>query len=681
MTIQRSAITAACLALAALPAESQQLAEVLRPHARAWEQLVSAEDARARTPEQLAVLIQHTRSTEPELRRLAVRALGRLERPALADTIAILLRDASPRVRAEAAHALAQTVMRGAPAAARSALSSALASEREPIVIAAIVESLGRLQHTDAAEFRATVAQIAPHLQGNTALGATRGLFFVARQLRGRREVDPATRAALLRIARGSASSDTLLTRLRTLAAATWIATGRTDPASLGDLLRDAHPLVRREAVLGLEQAEDTAAAAHLLSSVLSDTSGAVRYEALRVYGRRFAASRGCEPLLQHVQDPFPHAALMAIDLLGSACRAPGRSINVLDSLVRTRSYTSDAAWQPSAHALVALAARAPDRARPRLSVFAGHPNLFARAWAAAAATTLEDLPTLLRLSRDVHPNVRTAAVSGLRRVAGRSADSVFIRQLGQSDYQLLMVSAVALDSTTHPGAAVALLDALDRISTTRRENSRDARAALLERAGQVGTAALVERVRPYLRDFDPLIADRAANVIRTWTGTPPEPAPAPLPIAAMPTFDEAVALARTPIVIQLLNGGEVEFQLLPFDAPANAARFAKLARAAFFDGLTIHRIAPNFVVQGGSPNANEYTGDAAFSRDEVGLENWRGTVGLSTRGRDTGDAQLYINLIDNVRLDHDYTVFAKVTRGMDWVDYMLEGEVIRRVR
>nr|MBA2669039.1 peptidylprolyl isomerase [Gemmatimonadota bacterium] len=84
---------------------------------------------------------------------------------------------------------------------------------------------------------------------------------------------------------------------------------------------------------------------------------------------------------------------------------------------------------------------------------------------------------------------------------------------------------------------------------------------------------------------------------------------------------------------------------------------------------------------QGGSPHANEYTGDGPFSRDELGLVgNWRGTVGVSTRGRDTGDAQLFINLIDNVRLDHEYTVFAEVIEGMDAVSRMVEGARIRRV-
>jgi cyclophilin family peptidyl-prolyl cis-trans isomerase len=148
-----------------------------------------------------------------------------------------------------------------------------------------------------------------------------------------------------------------------------------------------------------------------------------------------------------------------------------------------------------------------------------------------------------------------------------------------------------------------------------------------------------------------------------------------------VPTIEELQHLATARMRIELEDGGTIELRLFPFDAPTNVARFARLAREGFYDGLTLHRVEPNFVVQGGSPNANEYAGDGDFTRDELGLlSNWRGTVGLSTRGRDTGDAQLYINLIDNVRLDHNYTIWAVVVSGMDVVDRILEGAVMRRV-
>ena len=129
-------------------------------------------------------------------------------------------------------------------------------------------------------------------------------------------------------------------------------------------------------------------------------------------------------------------------------------------------------------------------------------------------------------------------------------------------------------------------------------------------------------------------------------------------------------------------SGGGVFLVLLyPDEAPATVARLVRLARASYFDGLTFHRIATNFVLQGGSPDAVEFVGDGPFMRDEVGLRSHdRGTLGISTRGRDTGDAQLFINVVDNPRLDHDYTVFGEVIFGMAVVDRIVEGGVMARV-
>jgi cyclophilin family peptidyl-prolyl cis-trans isomerase len=124
-----------------------------------------------------------------------------------------------------------------------------------------------------------------------------------------------------------------------------------------------------------------------------------------------------------------------------------------------------------------------------------------------------------------------------------------------------------------------------------------------------------------------------------------------------------------------------IRMRLRPFDAPTNVARFMRMVRSGWFEGRTLHRAVPNFVVQGGSPGANEYMGDGPFTRDELGLgHHVRGTVGISTRGRDTGDGQIFFNLIDNWRLDHDYTIIGEVVSGMDVVDTLQEGAVIARV-
>ena len=129
-------------------------------------------------------------------------------------------------------------------------------------------------------------------------------------------------------------------------------------------------------------------------------------------------------------------------------------------------------------------------------------------------------------------------------------------------------------------------------------------------------------------------------------------------------------------------EAGRFVIQLLPEYAPVTAAKFSMLVESGYYDDLTFHRVEPNFVLQGGSPGANEFVGIKNYMRDEVSLlTHARGTIGISTRGRDTGDGQIFINLVDNYRLDHNYTVFARVIENMDNVDRILEGDVILSIK
>ena len=108
--------------------------------------------------------------------------------------------------------------------------------------------------------------------------------------------------------------------------------------------------------------------------------------------------------------------------------------------------------------------------------------------------------------------------------------------------------------------------------------------------------------------------------------------------------------------------------------------RFVKMAEAGYYNGLTFHRVVPNFVIQGAAPGERVH-GRRRYMRDEVGLwPHVRGAVGISTRGRDTGDGQFFIDLVDNPRLNGDYTVFGQVLTGMDTVDRVLEGAVIEKI-
>ena len=160
--------------------------------------------------------------------------------------------------------------------------------------------------------------------------------------------------------------------------------------------------------------------------------------------------------------------------------------------------------------------------------------------------------------------------------------------------------------------------EALARITAQQRETSRDPRVALLERIGELGDAANAEEIRPYLADFDPRIAQLAAETLLAWTGDPSTPSPRPLAPQPFPSIDELLELERSVARIHLRVGGIVEIELYPFEAPTNVTRFARQARQGYFEGLTFHRVVPNFVVQGGSPGASEYVGDGPYSRDEV---------------------------------------------------------------
>jgi len=100
-----------------------------------------------------------------------------------------------------------------------------------------------------------------------------------------------------------------------------------------------------------------------------------------------------------------------------------------------------------------------------------------------------------------------------------------------------------------------------------------------------------------------------------------------------------------------------------------------------YYNGLTFHRAVPGFLIQGGQPADRRVRGRRPFRRDETGrASNACGTVGVSTRGRDAGDARISINTVDNDRLNREYRVFARVVSGMDVVDRILEGAVIARV-
>ena len=252
---------------------------------------------------------------------------------------------------------------------------------------------------------------------------------------------------------------------------------------------------------------------------------------------------------------------------------------------------------------------------------------------------------------------------------------------LTSDDFQLVRTAAISLKGAPkRDDSAEALTKSLTRLTDAGADTSRDQRLAIIERLTEQEPVSMLPLIQVHLNDFDPQIAE-AVRVLcnRLVPGAAFTAAPR-LRRLMQASLDEVHNLPTTATIV-MQNGDHIELRLLVDEAPMSVARFAKLARAGYYNGLTFHRIVPNFVIQGGSPGASEYVGDTRFMRDELGrVPNVRGAVGISTRGRDTGDAQIFFDLVDLPRLDHDYTIFAMVGSGMNAVDRVLEGAQISTV-
>jgi cyclophilin family peptidyl-prolyl cis-trans isomerase len=438
---------------------------------------------------------------------------------------------------------------------------------------------------------------------------------------------------------------------------------------------------MRRGAMRAAEVAAPQVGAADLhsvLTAGRADDSPIVRLEALRSLRARHDAD-SCGAALTAAGDRDLHVTLFALDQLGACGSAP----DAVAALERTIDDLSGAGgargWHRAAHALVALASAQPSRGAAALPQFTGSRIWQLRMYAARAAARLEDRDALEKLARDEDDNVREAAVDGLRAFAAHDADAVYVSQLSRNGYQILRAAALALEGTPHPDQAVPALNAAwQRLIADGRDNSHDARDAIAKALTSVGADP---RVPPAPRSGAARQRAQRDGGGSGRSGAGADPRVRPGTIQTDLNAEDLRRLAAPRARVTIRGVGTFELALFTAQAPAAVLRFAHLAEAGYYNGLTFHRVVPNFVIQGGSPGATEYIGDASFMRDEVGLwPHVRGAVGVSTRGRDTGDAQIFVDLVDNPRLDHEYTVFAQVLNGIEVVDQILEGDVIERI-
>jgi len=129
--------------------------------------------------------------------------------------------------------------------------------------------------------------------------------------------------------------------------------------------------------------------------------------------------------------------------------------------------------------------------------------------------------------------------------------------------------------------------------------------------------------------------------------------------------------------LITLEHGHEIRLELFPQDAPKTVENFVTLAKKGFYNGLTFHRVVPGFVVQGGCPKGNGtggpgYTVPAEFNKNK----HVRGSLAMArSQHPDSAGSQFYFTYGAQPHLDNNYTVFGKVTSGMEHVDSIRQGD------
>jgi peptidyl-prolyl cis-trans isomerase B (cyclophilin B) len=162
------------------------------------------------------------------------------------------------------------------------------------------------------------------------------------------------------------------------------------------------------------------------------------------------------------------------------------------------------------------------------------------------------------------------------------------------------------------------------------------------------------------------------------------------------------VAGAGNPVVqIEMEDGGVITLELYPDKAPKTVENFLKLVNEGFYDGLTFHRVIPNFMIQGGDPLGNGTGGSSdkiegefssnGFATNDISHE--RGVISMArSSSPNSASCQFFITNDDATFLDGDYAAFGRVTDGMDVVDQIsavetdsndkpLEPVVIKTIR
>jgi cyclophilin family peptidyl-prolyl cis-trans isomerase/HEAT repeat protein len=646
--------------------------------------ITQAEDER-RWDDELRALLAHR---EPAVRQRAALAVGRIGDERSVPALTTLLKDADAGVRAMAAFALGEVES----IAGADSLVTIVKGDEQGELRARAIEALGKIAAALPAEQQARQRELGAVIreaveveaQRSSASGRLTILLGLTAALRARPADAGPTIAKFLNAADGRIRSDAAntLARLR-------LKDGNEQLRKL--LVGDLDPNVRANAARVLGATDDKASFDALLARALDDSDGRVRISAIRALAM-LKDRRAAEPLIKR------------------AVTDQNELLEIATTLGRVLPQTDDAAaiaWLREANKKLNHTAPEVEIAFGRIAPAAYLAELsgkeFSADWhvTAAVANGLaevaglpESLATKSELTKTAEARLRKMLASNgsdyaipevLRALAAfKPGDLKEVLFVGLKNSDAIVRAAAAdLLGELPPAEEItqALIAAWPRTAT---DSLNDAALSILDSLAKQKSAAANGAIENALNSSNYLVRARAAALLKT-NGRGDFSARIGTVRTKNTTADYRRALARIGRKVHAVvttSRGSFTIELLPSDAPLTVDNFVHLAQRHYFRGITIHRVVPNFVIQDGDPRGDGNGGPGYQIRCEINEVPYdRATLGMALSGKDTGGSQWFVTHAPQPHLDGGYTVFGRVTAGMDVVDKIVRGDVVRSIR
>jgi HEAT repeat protein/cyclophilin family peptidyl-prolyl cis-trans isomerase len=450
---------------------------------------------------------------------------------------------------------------------------------------------------------------------------------------------------------------------------------------ALMTLAQDPNSYTRAFAVKGLGALKDRAALP-VLMPLLSSGERSVLVETIRALGR-IGDPSAARPLIRFLNDSAtdPTVRLEAAGAIGGI-HVPEVTDVLFDVLadptpaVRGAALRSLAALD-EAHFLLVLSGLDPD------------PDWSVRATLATILGGLRSdiaVPHLEQMLSDNDQRVIPSVLGALVKLKAPNAPVILVERLKADDPIVRGAAAEGLGALKPASGPAALTEAY---RFGQRDSTYTARTAALAALAQYGPAVATPVLTSAFADKDWAVRVRAAMLLKQIdpaagadADTRIRPAPTTLP-ADTYISPRIVSPAVSTEVYLDTDRGSIKIEMAVLDAPLTVENFLSLARKGYFNGLSVHRVVPNFVIQDGDPRGDGEGGPGYTIRDELNERPYlRGTVGMALDPwPDTGGSQYFITHSPQPHLDAKYTVFGRVVEGMEIVDQIQQWDVIRTVR